>query len=66
MQTEAVTEDLATMRQIIKSNEWDRLHEKLLKYVTKLQAESRSSQWAVSDFFRLNISGRNITSGSAT
>jgi len=37
MQTEAVTEDLATMRQIIKSTEWDRLHEKLLKYVTNFR-----------------------------
>ncbi len=34
MQTEAVTEDLETMRDIINSNEWKELHSRLTNYVT--------------------------------
>ncbi|MEO8606304.1 MAG: hypothetical protein ABI690_00355 [Chloroflexota bacterium] len=31
--TEGITEDLDTMRSILKSTEWHQLHEKLLEYV---------------------------------
>ena len=34
MQTEAITEDIETMRRILASNDWHELHEKLLNYVT--------------------------------
>ena len=37
MQTEAVTEDLETMRRIIGSSEWEKLHSKLLRYVTNFR-----------------------------
>jgi hypothetical protein len=37
MQTEAVTEDLDTMRDIINSNEWKELHGKLTNYVTNFR-----------------------------
>jgi len=37
MQTEAITEDLETMRQIIDSREWEDLHGRLLNYVTNFK-----------------------------
>lgn len=37
MQTEAVTEDLETMRDIINSNEWKELHSRLTNYVTNFK-----------------------------
>lgn len=37
MQTEAVTEDLDTMRDIINSNEWKELHSRLTNYVTNFK-----------------------------
>lgn len=37
MQTEAVTEDLDTMRDIINSNEWKELHSRLTNYVTNFR-----------------------------
>ena len=37
MQTEAVTEDVETMREILRSNEWNELHERLLRFVSNYQ-----------------------------
>jgi len=37
MQTEAVTEDLEAMRNIINSQEWKQLHAKLTNYVTNFR-----------------------------
>ncbi len=37
MQLEAVTEDIETMKNVIKSSEWDELHTKLLRYVTNFR-----------------------------
>lgn len=37
MQTEAVTDDIEAMREIINSREWKDLHEQLLKFVTNFK-----------------------------